>query len=91
MSAPRKPSADVLPLTITDRSCWPRTGFQPRPWKLALVTLNVPHAKVGQRTVCLASDWVEAVARAAGVEARPAVVRDEDVIEMALRRKAVRR
>jgi hypothetical protein len=57
------------PLSITDRTCEVLTGFGPRPWRLALVELGVPHCRVGRRTVCAADAWLAAIAHASGAAA----------------------
>jgi hypothetical protein len=72
----------LVALTITDRTCKALTGFDARPWKVALVALKVPHFKVGHRTVCRADDWLAAVSRATGADAatpRPAPSADDFV------------
>jgi hypothetical protein len=54
------------PLSITDRNCDALTGLAPRGWRKALVAMQVPHTKVGRKTVCRSDDWLAAISRQAG-------------------------
>ena len=68
-------------LSITERNCDALTGLSPSAWRKALVAMQVPHAKVGRKTICRSDDWLSAislraeagplVAAAANVAARP--------------------
>lgn len=66
--APRPPRAGqpVGAITISDLTCLAACGYEPRAWRAVLVELRVPHAKIGRRTVCRASDWLDAVDRVSG-------------------------
>jgi hypothetical protein len=56
----------IAPLSITDRNCDALTGLAPRGWRKALVTMQVPHTKVGRKTICRADDWLASISRQAG-------------------------
>jgi hypothetical protein len=56
----------ITPLSITDRNCDALTGFAPRAWRKALVSMQVPHTKVGRKTICRADDWLAAISHRAG-------------------------
>lgn len=79
----------VAPATITDRTCRVVTGLDARPWRRALVELDVPHVRVGRRTVCSAAAWLAAIDRASGtpVRATTAPTRGE-IIALAAGRRA---
>jgi hypothetical protein len=70
MSPAVKPPA--APVSISDRNCLEATGLAPRAWRRALVELNIPHARVGRRTVCTVGAWLAAIERASGAASRPA-------------------
>lgn len=53
-------------LSITDRNCDALTGLAPRGWRKALISMQVPHTRVGRRTICRADDWLAAISRQAG-------------------------
>ena len=80
MTARVAPSAvyATVPVTISDRSCLAATGLAPRPWVRALVTLQVPHARVGRRVLCSAIAWAAAVDRAAGIDDENQIALDEN-------------
>jgi excisionase family DNA binding protein len=59
-------SEAVTPLSITDRNCAALTGIPPRGWRKALVAMQVPHTKVGRKTICRSDDWLAAISRQAG-------------------------
>ena len=59
-------SEAVTPLSITDRNCDALTGFALRGWRKALVAMQVPHTKVGRKTICRSDDWLAAISRQAG-------------------------
>jgi hypothetical protein len=85
MAAAVKPPV-VAPVTLTDQTCRPATGFARRSWLRALVALNVPHARVGRRVVCRADDWAAAISRAAGAVPQPAALDDDAIVAAASRR-----
>jgi excisionase family DNA binding protein len=59
-------SEAITPLSITDRTCDALAGLAPRGWRKALVAMQVPHAKVGGKTICRSDDWLAAISHQAG-------------------------
>jgi hypothetical protein len=72
-----------MAITITDQTCHAQCGLARRSWLRALVKLGVPHAHVGRRTVCLASDWVAAIGRQTGSTLKHEALTDAEVIARA--------
>ena len=82
---PRPPSVQgPAAVTITDRTCLAFTGLEARPWKLALVALEVPYVKIGHRTICRLDAWIAAIDRASG-RSDAVDLTDADVIAMSTR------
>jgi hypothetical protein len=60
-------SEAITPLSVTDRNCDALTGLAPRGWRKALVVMQVPHTKIGRKTICRSDDWLAVISRQAGV------------------------
>jgi hypothetical protein len=64
----RKPLATIEPLAVSDASAFASIGLTSRQFRRWLVDANVPHRKVGRRTIALA----EHVRAALGATSTPA-------------------
>lgn len=74
MPRPLRPRATdaivVAPIAITDRTCAPLTGLDPRPWRELVERLRIPHVRAGKRISVLVADYVAAIERASRETAR---------------------
>ena len=68
MSQPSKPLATIEPIAISDASAFASIGLTSRQFRRWLIDANVPHRKVGRRTVAL----VDHVRAALGATPTPA-------------------
>jgi hypothetical protein len=55
----------VAPVTVTDRTCALVFGLEARQWCEWLDAADVPHTKIGRRTIALVADCVAALSRSA--------------------------
>lgn len=57
MSQPSKPpAAQITPIAISDASAFASIGLTSRQFRKWLVTENVPHRRIGRRTLALVED-----------------------------------